>query len=463
MKRHSRALRIKIIAASLLGTTIEWYDFLLYGMAASLVFGPAFFPNKDPMISLLLSYATFSVAFIARPLGSVVFSHLGDKVGRKSVLMITLIGMGVVTTAIGILPTHEMWGLWAGILLTVLRFTQGIFVGGEWGGAVVYISEHAPAGQRGLYGSIPAMGVPLGLLTSTAVLSFTVSALSDAEFMSWGWRVPFLASVVLIVLGVWMRAGIPETEIFAEMKQKNKLSNYPLTDTFKYHWRSVLKLIGCKFGENVSYYIFTVYVIALVTSKGFSKSNVLTAINIAAFVCIFTILWLGYISDKVGKRNILILSSIGLILFAIPYFYIVSLSTMWLIFATVAGLSFIWASMYAVHGSFYPGLFPPEVRYTGASLGQQIAGPIAGGLAPFIATFLNGYFQSALAVAGYLIFCGLVTLVSVLTIPKNLYSEEDWGIQSKAALSNTEEYSKGIGLPATQPEVVLSVERNIKK
>jgi metabolite-proton symporter len=412
----SKAKKARIFFATLLGPTIEWYDFFLYGTAASLVFGTLFFPKEDPTVGLLLSYATFGVAFIARPLGSIVFSHLGDKVGRKQTLIVTLTGMGLITVIIGLLPGYQTIGVWGAVCLTVLRFLQGIAIGGEWGGAVVYMTEHAPKGKRGLYGSIPQMGIPIGLLLSTGFMSFMTNVTTNEAFLSWGWRIPFVASIVLVAIGVWIRSGIPESHVFLEQKASGQLSKFPIADTIKYHWASVLKLIGCKLGENAFYYIITTYVISFATTAGYSKGSVLTAINIAAVVAIFSILGLGYLSDFVGRRALYIFGSAGMVVFAIPYYYLSSLSYGWLVFFTIIGVSVIWASMNTVQASLYPELFPTNVRYTGASLGQQVAAPLGGGLSPIIAAYLYAHFHSFWALSGYMIFVGLISLVSALSI-----------------------------------------------
>ena len=268
---YSKAQKLRIFFAALIGPAIEWYDFFLYGTAAALVFGTIFFPNQDSTIGLILSYATFAIAFLARPLGGLVFSHLGDKVGRKQTLVVTLTGMGVITVLIGLLPGYATIGIWAPVLLTFLRFLQGICIGGEWGGAVVYMTELAPRGKRGFYGSIPQVGAPLGLLMAGGSMALMSNFMTDGAFISWGWRIPFISSILLVLIGIWIRSGIPESQVFEEEKEAGQLSKSPIADTIKYHWKTVLKLVGCKIGENAFYYIITTYIITFATLVGYSK------------------------------------------------------------------------------------------------------------------------------------------------------------------------------------------------
>ncbi|MDQ0218747.1 MFS transporter [Peribacillus cavernae] len=419
----NKRMRLRIIAASLLGTTIEWYDFFLYGTAASLVFGGLFFPKSDPDVALLLSYATFVVAFVARPLGSVIFSYIGDRIGRKAPLIITLTGMGIITTLIGLLPGYNSIGFWAPLLLIILRFLQGIAMGGEWGGVVVFMNEHSPKGKRGFYGGLPNLGVPLGLLLSTAAMSLmTIVAKGDA-FIEWGWRIPFIASVVLVGIGFWIRSGIPESLVFQEAKESNNLSKYPLRDAVKYHWVSILKLVGVKFGENVWYYIITTYVISYATGLGYSSGSVLNVINIAALLTVFTLLGASYLTDFVSRRSMYIAGATATILFAIPYFYLVGQSYSGFVIVTIIALSVIWPFMITVQGSLFPQAFPTNVRYTGVSLVYGITAPLVG-LAPFIATYLNNRFDSYIAIAIYLMVAGVISLVSVFSLHLKMNKKE---------------------------------------
>jgi metabolite-proton symporter len=420
---HSKAQKFRIYFAALIGPAIEWFDYLLYGAAAALVFGTVFFPNFDGTLGMILSYATFGVSFLSRPLGSLVFSNLGDKVGRKKTLVLTLTGMGVITVIIGLLPGYATIGIWAPILLTLLRFLQGICVGGEWGGAVVYITELAPKGKRGFYGSIPQMGVPIGLLMAGGSMALMTSIMSDAAFVSWGWRIPFIASLLLVIVGLWIRSGLPESQVFEEQKKAGQLVKSPIAHTLKYHWKTVLKLVGCKIGENAFYYIVTTYIMTFATLVGYSKSSVLTAINIAAVITIFTIPAIGYLSDFISRRKIYIFGCALMVIFSIPYFFMTAVSYGWLIFFTIFGLSVVWGLMYTVQGSLFPEVFPTNVRFTGASLGQQVAGPLGGGLAPIISVYLYSQFNSYWALSGYLIIVALISLISAVSLKEVSASE----------------------------------------
>ena len=350
---YSKTQKFRIFFAALIGPAIEWFDYLLYGAAAALIFGTVFFPNFDGTLGMILSYATFGVSFLSRPLGSLVFSNLGDKVGRKKTLVLTLTGMGLITVIIGLLPGYATIGIWAPILLTFLRFLQGICVGGEWGGAVVYITELAPRGKKGFYGSIPQMGVPIGLVMAGGSMALMTNLMSDEAFVSWGWRIPFIASFLLVIIGIWIRSGLPESQVFEEQKEAGQLAESPIRDTIKYHWKTVLKLVGCKIGENAFYYIVTTYIMTFATMVGYSKSSVLTAINIAAIITIFTIPAIGYLSDFISRRKIYIFGCALMVIFSIPYFFMTTISYGWLVFFTIFGLSVVWGLMYTVQGSLF--------------------------------------------------------------------------------------------------------------
>jgi MFS family permease len=331
--------------------------------------------------------------------------------------------MGLITVIIGLLPGYATIGIWAPILLTSLRFLQGICVGGEWGGAVVYITEMAPRGKKGFYGSIPQMGVPIGLVMAGGAMALMTSLMSDEAFLSWGWRIPFVASIFLVIIGLWIRSGLPESQVFEEQKEAGRLAKSPIKDTLKYHWKTVLKLVGCKIGENAFFYIITTYIMTFATLVGYSKSSVLTAINIAAIITILTIPAIGYLSDYISRRKIYIFGCALMVVFSIPYFYMTSLSYGWLVFFTIFGLSVVWGLMYTVQGSLFPEMFPTNVRFTGASLGQQVAGPFGGGLAPIISVYLYSQFNSYWALSGYLIAVALISLISAVSLKEAIPSE----------------------------------------
>jgi MHS family shikimate/dehydroshikimate transporter-like MFS transporter len=293
----------KVAAASFIGTTIEWYDFFLYGTAAALVFGDLFFPEAEPLVGTLLAFSTYAVGFVARPIGGVVFGHYGDRIGRKSMLVLSLLIMGIATFLIGVLPTYASIGVIAPMLLVVLRFAQGIGVGGEWGGAVLMSVEHAPQGRRGFFGSWPQMGVPAGLLLSTAVFAFVQAVTSEAAFMSWGWRVPFLASIVLVGVGLFIRLKLMESPAFERVKETKTEAPRPIVDVVRKYPREVLVAMGMRVAENGCFYILTVFVLSYGEEElGLGKSTMLTGVIIAAAIGLFTVPLWGALSDRIGRK-----------------------------------------------------------------------------------------------------------------------------------------------------------------
>ncbi len=404
----------RVVLASFIGTMIEWYDFFIYGTAAALVFNQLFFPSFDPLTGTMFAYGTFAVGFFARPVGGIVFGHFGDKLGRKTMLVTTLTMMGVATFLIGLLPTYEQAGIAAPICLIVLRFVQGLGVGGEWGGAVLMAVEHGHRGNRGLYGSWVQAGVPVGLLLATAVYAL-FSALPEEQFLTWGWRVPFLLGIVLLGVGMFIRLKILESPLFAKAQTAQRSPGLPVLEVLRKHPGNVLLAMGARFAENASFYIFSVFVISYATGNlDVPKGTVLTGVWLAAAVQFFTIPCFGYLSDRVGRRPVYLGGTIFTVAFAITFFWLVetqSPSMIWL--AIVLGLVGH-SAMYGPQAAFFSELFGTNVRYTGASLGYQVASPLAGGLAPLIATqllALSGGDSSPVAI--YLIVMGAITIVSV--------------------------------------------------
>lgn len=405
----------KALVASLIGSSIEWFDYFLYGTVASLAFGKLFFPNTDPVVGLLLSYLSFSLTFFIRPLGGLIFSHIGDKVGRKKTLVLTLSLMGTATVLIGLLPGYDTIGVWAPILLFILRLVQGLGIGGEWGGALLLAVEYARNDQRGFYGSIPQMGVTIGMLLGTLSMSL-MSLLPEEQFLAWGWRVPFVLSAVLVFLGLWIRSGIDETPAFRAAQQSGSIAKVPLADTLRYHWKSVLIAIGAKVVETGPFYIFSTFVIAYATKYlDYDQVTALNAVTIATLVATIAIPFMGKWSDRAGRKPLYIGGTVAIMLFAFPYFYLLSLkSAFWLTAATVIGLGILWAPVTAVLGTLFSEIFRTEVRYTGVSLGYQIGAAIAGGTAPLIATWLLDVFANSwVPVALYIILTGLISLVAI--------------------------------------------------
>lgn len=408
----------RILIASLVGSSIEWFDYFLYGTVAALVFNQLFFVNEDPTIGLLLSYASFALAFFIRPFGGVIFSHIGDRIGRKKTLVLTLSLMGVATFGMGLLPTYQAVGIWAPILLITLRLVQGLGIGGEWGGALLLAVEYAPAEKRGLFGAIPQMGVTIGMLLGTIALSI-MTLLPESAFMTWGWRLPFIFSALLVFFGLWIRKGIDETPSFKKVKESGEVPKLPIVETLKNYWREVLIAVGAKVVETAPFYIFSTFVVSYATSNlGFSRTATLTAVMIATIITTILIPFMGMLSDKIGRKKLFIGGTIGMALFAFPYFWMLQQkSVLLLIIATVIGLGVIWAPITAVLGTMFSEIFDARIRYTGITLGYQIGAALAGGTAPLVATaLLNRFNNSYVPVAIYIIFASLVSLAAIWAV-----------------------------------------------
>jgi MFS transporter, MHS family, shikimate and dehydroshikimate transport protein len=410
---------IEAIIASTVGTTIEWYDFFLYGTAAALVFPKLFFPTFDPFVGQILAFTTFTGGFVARPLGGILFGYLGDRVGRKSTLVMTLLLMGISTLLIGFLPTYERIGPVAALLLAALRFIQGIGVGGEWGGSVLLALEYGHRGRRGFYASWPQAGVPLGLLASTGVMALIQSIVSEEKFLHWGWRIPFFLSGLLIAVGFIIRLRIMETPLFSLLQERNEIADSPIIETIRHHWREVLLAAGSRISENSCFYLFSIYVLDYGQKVlRLDRSIFLWGVSAAAALEFVTIPIFGMISDRWSRKGTYILGSILLIVFALPYFALLAtLERSLIVLAIVVSLAGPHAMLYGVQASLIPELFGTRVRYTGASLGYQLASPLAGGLAPIIAAslvkaFPDHYYPLAL----YVIGIAAISLVSVLLL-----------------------------------------------
>lgn len=436
----------KVALASLVGTTIEWYDYFIYGTTAALVFNQLFFPAFSPLAGTLLAFATFAVGFFARPLGGVIFGHYGDKIGRKAMLVTTLLLMGVATFLIGVLPSFETIGVWAPILLVVLRIVQGLGLGGEWGGAALMVSEHAPPHRRGFYASSVQMGAAGGLIISAAVIAGVSQLTTDAQFAAWGWRIPFLASIVLIAVGTFIRFQIAESEAFTRLKEAGAEARMPIIEVFRTRPKNVLLAAGTSGGNNVVFYTVSVFTVSYgVSQLGQSQATMLTYQLLVALVYFFTIPLFGALSDRIGRRAMIIVGIITMALFSFPYFWLVDTgSGPVILLAMVLALSVFQSAAYAPQSAFIPELFDTRVRYSGAALGYNLSTMIFGGTAPFIATALFAWAGGTWAISVYVIAICAVSFVSVyLATETPMLSESaDQPDEQRIAASPSEEATR---------------------
>ncbi len=414
-RRPTTGSMTSVVFAGSIGTIIEWYDFLIYGTAAALVFNTLFFPNFDPVTGTLASLGTYAVGFFARPIGGALFGHFGDRIGRKTMLMVTMVVMVLGTFTVGVLPTYNQIGIWAPILLIVLRIVQGIGLGGEWGGASLIVLEHAPAERRGIYGSLVQVGFPLGMVTSSGVFMLATMLPQDA-FMSWGWRVPFLISIALLGVGWFVRARVPETPVFERIKRRGETSRNPLLETILRNPRNFIIAVGLKISEVSWVYILTIFAVVYATKTlGVSKQLMLNAIVIAALLEVITIPLFGWLSDIFGRRVLYFVGTLFTVCFAFPLFWLLDTKDSATIVLTVAvALSFGHGTMFGLQSTYFPELFGTRVRYTGASFGFQVAAAIGGGLTPIIATSLTSAMSGTAGVSLMLILLAAITFIAAL-------------------------------------------------
>ncbi|MEN0136542.1 MAG: MFS transporter [Rhodococcus sp. (in: high G+C Gram-positive bacteria)] len=406
----------------MVGTMVEWYDYFVYGTASALVFNKVFFSNLSPVAGVLASFATFGVAFVARPIGAVVFGHFGDRIGRKRMLVTSLMIMGVGTIAVGLLPTYEQVGLLAPALLVVCRLMQGFAVGGEWGGAVLMAVEHAPEGKRAFYGSWPQIGNPVAMVLATLTFIAVDASLTDEQFLSWGWRLPFIASTVLIGVGMYVRLRVMESPAFAAMQKSGNHARVPIGEVFRDHWRSVIVGIAVTAAPNIPYYIGTVFIINYAKElTELSGTTILLAICIASVGSAICIPLAATLADKYGRVRLLIIGASFIAVFAFPFFWLVNTGNLALIvFALLVLVGVGWGFTYSIQAGFFSELFPTHVRYTGTSVAYHLGGLITSGPVPLVATALVAWAGSSVPLSLYMVVGAGVAIFALATLGRRI-------------------------------------------
>ena len=435
----------RIAVASAIGAIIEWYDFFLYGVVAALVFNKLFFPSFDPLIGVLLSYTTFAIGFVARPIGGIIFGHYGDRIGRKTILVLTLLIMGVATTLIGLLPGYDSIGVAAPILLLVLRVFQGIGIGGEWGGAVLMAVEHAPPGKRGFYGSYPQIGVPAGLMLSAGVVAL-LNLLPGDQFAQWGWRAAFVLSAVLVAIGLFIRLKIMETPDFTRVQETRSAVKVPVFEMVRSHPRNTLLGVGARYVEGVCFNMWGVFIIGYVTQTlHLPRGTALLGVIIASGLMIPLVVAFGALADRVGLRRVYYCGALAIGALAFPSFWLMDFAgaahpyLVWL--AIIVPLSIAYPAVYGPQAALFASLFPANVRYTGVSFCYQFSGVFASGLTPLVAAILLHYGDGApWLICGYVVVVALISFACVLAMPAEPRSEG------------------GLVLPAAMPGVAVARE-----
>jgi MFS transporter, MHS family, shikimate and dehydroshikimate transport protein len=405
--------------ASVVGTVIEWYDFFIYGAAAAIVFNQLFFPEFAPLTGTMAAFGTYALGFFARPSGGIVFGNYGDKIGRKAMLVLTLMLMGVATTFMGLLPTFDQVGYLAPVLLLLLRILQGLGAGAEFGGAVVMAAEYSPAGRRGLYASLPCTGVAVGLLLSSGVLAL-FSSLPEEQFLAWGWRIPFLLSIVIVAVGLYIRLRVMETSVFSRVKETDTEIRWPVVEVARSQPRSLLVAIGARFSENGNSYIIQTFALTYVaTQLGMSDNVALTGVLISSAIGLFTIPLFGALSDRIGRKPVYMGGSVFMLQFTFPFFWLLNTEVpplIWL--AIILANSFGIYAMFSPQAAYFSELFDTRVRYSGIALARELSAPFAGGIAPFIATFLLSRTGTYWPIALYMMALALITIVAIYLGPE---------------------------------------------
>jgi MFS family permease len=426
---HQACLRRAVIASTV-GTTIEWYDFLIYSTVTGLVFGKVYFPGNDPLVSTLQAFGVFFIGFVARPIGAAIFGHYGDRIGRKATLIVTLLMTGIATAAVGLVPGYSTIGIWGAIILTVLRLIQGIGVGGEWGGSVLLAMEWAQTNKnRGFIASWPQFGAPAGLfLANIMVLLF--SRISGDQFLIWGWRIPFLMSIVMVGVGLWIRLGILETPVFQRILAEKKVERAPTIEVLKRQPREVILSALVRLAEQSPGYVFNAFVFSYGTLVlGASRDLLLSGLIITTGLGFITVPIAGALSDRIGRRRMYIIGCVFVAVYTFVYFALLDTKIPGLIFLAVS-LSFIPVmTMYGPEAALIAEAFTPRLRYSGASIGYQLASIIAGGPAPFIATWLFASFHSTFPIGIYITICAAISIVATMLLPD--YTNKDIALEAQ--------------------------------
>lgn len=411
---------IKAVSASAIGTVFEWYDFLLYGVAAATVFPQKFFPAVDPFVGTLLSFSTVFVGFAARPVGAAIFGHYGDRLGRKALLIVTMMTMGVATVGIGLVPSYETIGIWGAVLLTIGRLVQGVSIGGEWSGGVLLAGEWSHPKRRAFTTSFAQAGGPAGMVLANAALALMTAVTSEQEFLDWGWRIPFLASVVLVIVGLYIRLGVLETPVFMHHRAKGTIARAPVIEVVKRNWREIVLSALLRSGQQVPFYIFTTYVITYGTQElGLSRGMMLNFVMMQAIVSTMTVVLFGYLSDIYGRRRIIALGCLVMIVFPFVYFAMLDTRSIPLVFlAIILGLP-VNDLQYGAQAAFIAESFPGSLRYSGSALGFQLASVTAGGPAPILAVLLLREFGTSMAIAAYISICAVISLACVYALTEH--------------------------------------------
>jgi metabolite-proton symporter len=433
----ARQLRRAVIASTV-GTTIEWYDFFLYSIVTGLVFAKLYFPKSDPLTGTLEAFAIYAVGFIARPVGAAIFGHYGDRIGRKSTLIATLMLMGLATFAVAFVPTYESVGIWGAVILTVLRFIQGVGVGGEWGGSVLLSMEWTRTNaHRGFAASWPQFGVPAGLFLANLVV-LACSALSGSAFLTWGWRIPFALSIVLVAIGLYIRLRILETPVFARLQREKRIERTPMLAVLKRHPKEIILSAFARMAEQAPFYVFTAWIFSYATGQlHVTRDYLLVAVLCAAFVSFFSIPVFGHLSDRLGRRRVYLTGAVVTLFFGFAYFGMLNSGSLAWIFIAVLLSLVPHDMMYGPQAALIAEAFTPRLRYSGASLGYQLASIIAGGPAPLIAAWLFAHYHSGYAVAWYIALCGVLSIVATVLLPdytnRDVSTEYDQRIAGGAA------------------------------